>query len=87
MISWINILCTIIIFLENYLKPKKDPYFIDMTMPPPKKITLPKVEIKKPDGPLPFQVCLITVTPRGPNWATTGHVFRLLKTRLYVIIL
>lgn len=34
---------------------RKDPDFIDFTMPPPKKITLPKVEIKKPEGPLPFQ--------------------------------
>ena len=61
-------------FKKNNLEPKKDPYFIDMTMPPPKKITLPKVEIKKPDGPLPFQVCSITFISRGPNWAAVGHV-------------
>ena len=36
--------------------PRKAADFIDFTMPPPKKITLPKVEIQKPDGPLPFQV-------------------------------
>merc|ERR1712130_951143 len=36
-------------------KKARDPTFIDMTMPPPKKITLPKVVIEKPDGPLPFQ--------------------------------
>lgn len=35
--------------------PRKAADFIDFTMPPPKKITLPKVEIQKPDGPLPFQ--------------------------------
>ena len=36
--------------------PRKAADFIDFTMPPPKKITLPKVEIQKPTGPLPFQV-------------------------------
>jgi hypothetical protein len=35
---------------------KKDPNFIDMTMPPPKKIHLPPLVIEKPGGPLPFQV-------------------------------
>ena len=35
---------------------RKDKDFIDFSMPPPKKITLPKVEIKKDFGPLPFQV-------------------------------
>jgi len=34
---------------------RKDKDFIDFSMPPPKKITLPKVEIKKDFGPLPFQ--------------------------------
>lgn len=34
---------------------KKDPNFIDMTMPPPKKIHLPPLVIEKPGGPLPFQ--------------------------------
>lgn len=36
-------------------KKAKDPTFIDMSMPPPKKINLPKVVIEKPEGPLPFQ--------------------------------
>ena len=35
---------------------RKDKDFIDFSMPPPKKITLPKVEIKKDFGALPFQV-------------------------------
>jgi len=35
--------------------PRKAADYIDFTMPPPKKITLPKVVIQKPDGPLPFQ--------------------------------
>ena len=39
--------------------PRKAADFIDFTMPPPKKITLPKLEIKKPEGPLPFQVRII----------------------------
>jgi len=34
---------------------RKDKDFIDFSMPPPKKITLPKVEIKKNFGTLPFQ--------------------------------
>jgi len=34
---------------------RKDKDFIDFSMPPPKKIVLPKVEIKKDFGPLPFQ--------------------------------
>jgi len=34
---------------------RKDKDFIDFSMPPPKKITLPKVEIKKDFGVLPFQ--------------------------------
>ena len=38
--------------------PRKEPDFIDFTMPAPKKITLPKVEIQKPKGPLPFQVTI-----------------------------
>ena len=37
---------------------RKDKDFIDFSMPPPKKITLPKVEIKKDFGVLPFQVIL-----------------------------
>ena len=37
-------------------KKARDPTFVDMSMPPPKKITLPRVVIEKPDGPLPFQV-------------------------------
>ena len=41
---------------------RKDKDFIDFSMPPPKKITLPKVEIKKDFGPLPFQVYFSTQT-------------------------
>ena len=42
--------------VKSAMDVRKDPDFIDFTMPPPKKITLPKVQIEKPDGPLPFQV-------------------------------
>ena len=38
-------------------KKARDPLFIDMSMPPPKKIHIDRVVIEKPEGPLPFQVC------------------------------
>ena len=43
-------------------EPKKETKeeFIDFTPFKPKKIILPKVEIQKPSGPLPFQVIIMT---------------------------
>ena len=41
---------------EKEVKKETKEDYIDFTPFKPKKITLPKVEIQKPSGPLPFQV-------------------------------